>query len=231
MRFAASLKHVIADFACGYRHGRPGRIRTLQHRKRLPPAVQRRSGASQCADAGRNIPGKIERNCANRGERGFAKYLRSERLPDALGGLNLDEHAEGVNVTEFFASMAESNRSREKMLKDIRERLEDVPGIVTSTEQPLAHLISHMISGVKAQVGIKLYGDDLDTLAAKCTAIESVIKTIPGVTDAQVEQQTEIPQLQIRGQRRTTGTVWTETRRGHRICGNRDEWGRRFGNS
>jgi len=119
-------------------------------------------------------------------------------LARRTGRAELDEHAEGVNVTEFFASMDESERSREEVLEDIRERLEDVPGIVTSTEQPLAHLISHMISGVKAQVGIKLYGDDLDTLRRNAGSIEAVIKTIDGVTDAQVEQQTEIPQLQIR---------------------------------
>ncbi len=119
-------------------------------------------------------------------------------LSRRTGRAELDEHAEGVNVTEFIASMDESTRSREEILKDIRERLEDVPGIVVSVEQPLAHLISHMISGVKAQVGIKLYGDDLGTLRRNAKLIEAAIKSIDGVADAQVEQQTEIPQLQIR---------------------------------
>lgn len=119
-------------------------------------------------------------------------------LARRTGRAELDEHAEGVNVTEFFASMDESERSREEILEDIRQRLEDVPGIVTSTEQPLAHLISHMISGVKAQVGIKLYGEDLETLRRNAAAIETVIKKIDGVTDAQVEQQTLIDQLQIK---------------------------------
>ena len=113
------------------------------------------------------------------------------------GRAELDEHAEGVNVSEFFASMDESERSREEILDDIRERLEEVPGIVQSTEQPLAHLISHMISGVKAQIGIKLYGDDLNTLRRNAKLIEAAIKPIDGVKDVQVEQQTEIPQLQI----------------------------------
>ena len=119
-------------------------------------------------------------------------------LARRTGRAELDEHAEGVNVTEFFASMDESERSREEILDDVRGRLEDVPGIVISVEQPLAHLISHMISGVKAQVGIKLFGDDLDTLRRNASLIESTIKTVDGVTDAQVEQQTEIPQLQIK---------------------------------
>ena len=119
-------------------------------------------------------------------------------LARRTGRAELDEHAEGVNVTEFFASMDDSNRSREVVLDDIRARLANVPGIVVSVEQPLAHLISHMISGVKAQVGIKLYGDDLDRLRRTAQQIEAAIKTIDGVKDAQVEQQTEIPQLQIR---------------------------------
>ncbi len=119
-------------------------------------------------------------------------------LARRTGRAELDEHAEGVNVTEFFASMDDSDRSREKILDDIRQKLQDVPGIVVSVEQPLAHLISHMISGVKAQVGIKLYGDDLGTLRRNAFQIEAVIKSIEGVQDAQVEQQTEIPQLQIR---------------------------------
>ena len=50
---------------------------------------------------------------------------------------------------------------------EIRHAMEEIPGVVSSTEQPLAHLISHMISGVKAQIGIKLYGDDLDILRSQ----------------------------------------------------------------
>ena len=119
-------------------------------------------------------------------------------LARRTGRAELDEHAEGVNVTEFFASMDESDRTRTEILDDVRKRLEDVPGIVVSVEQPLAHLISHMISGVKAKVGVKLFGDDLDTLRRNAKLIESAMTTVEGATDVQVEQQTEIPQLQIR---------------------------------
>ena len=78
-------------------------------------------------------------------------------------------------MTEYVASLNESDRSREEILEDVRERLEEVPGIVFSVEQPLAHLISHMISGVKAQVGIKLYGDDLATLRQNAKLIEAAM--------------------------------------------------------
>lgn len=119
-------------------------------------------------------------------------------LSRRTGRAELDEHAEGVNVTEFIASLNESDRSREEIIREIRENVEDVPGVVVSVEQPLAHLISHMISGVKAQVGVKLYGDNLDLLRRNAKLIEAEMQLVDGVKSAQVEQQTEVPQLQIR---------------------------------
>ncbi|MAT68754.1 MAG: cation transporter [Planctomycetaceae bacterium] len=112
------------------------------------------------------------------------------------GRAELDEHAEGVNVTELFLEMDE-DADREKTLRTIRETMEDIPGVVSSTEQPLAHLISHMISGVKAQIGIKLYGDDLDVLRNKADEMKQRISGVEGLTDVVIEQQTNIPQLRI----------------------------------
>jgi len=114
------------------------------------------------------------------------------------GRAELDEHAEGVNVSEVIISFdPHSGRSREEVLEEIREELTQVPGVVISAEQPLAHLISHMLSGVKAQVGIKLYGDDLTILRQKANEMKAAMEGIEGVKDLVVEQQTEIPQLQI----------------------------------
>ncbi len=112
------------------------------------------------------------------------------------GRAELDEHAEGVNVTELFLEM-DDDADREKTLETIRETMEDIPGVVSSTEQPLAHLISHMISGVKAQIGIKLYGDDLDVLRNKAEEMKQRISGVEGLTDIVIEQQTNIPQLRI----------------------------------
>lgn len=112
------------------------------------------------------------------------------------GRAELDEHAEGVNVTELFLEMADG-ANREKTIETIRETMEDIPGVVSSTEQPLAHLISHMISGVKAQIGIKLFGDDLDVLRNKAEEMKQRISTVEGLTDVVIEQQTNIPQLRI----------------------------------
>jgi HME family heavy-metal exporter len=114
------------------------------------------------------------------------------------GRAELDEHAVTVNMSEVIASFdPNTTRSREEILDDLREALADIPGIVTSVEQPLAHLISAMLSGVNAQVGIKLYGDDLDVLRGKAEEIRKAISTVKGVADLQVEPQIDIPQLRI----------------------------------
>lgn len=121
-----------------------------------------------------------------------------QTLVRKTGRAELDEHAEGVNVSEIVASIdPHSTRSREEVLDEIREKLADIPGIVVSVEQPLAHLISHMLSGVKAQVAIKLYGDDLDVLRRTADEMKAAISGVEGVKDLQVEPQVTIPQMRI----------------------------------
>ena len=131
-----------------------------------------------------------------------------ERIKKVKGVLNfgrrtgraeLDEHAEGVNASEIIISFdPDSGRGREEVLEELREELTQVPGVVVSVEQPLSHLISHMLSGVKAQVGIKLYGDDLGLLRRTAEKMKAAIADVSGVKDLMVEPQVEIPQLQIR---------------------------------
>jgi HME family heavy-metal exporter len=114
------------------------------------------------------------------------------------GRAELDEHVMDVNVSESIVTMEpKSEISREELMSNIREAMKLVPGAVTTSEQPLQHLISHMISGVKAQIGIKVFGDDLTLLRRTAERIEGAIEDVPGVTDLLVEQQVEIPQLQI----------------------------------
>ncbi len=114
------------------------------------------------------------------------------------GRAEMDEHAEGVHVTEYIVSMnPHSGVSRQAALAVLRKDLEAIPGIEYEVEQPLAHLISHMLSGVSAQIAIKIYGDDLDTLRNKANEIKAAITGIPGLAPPVVEAQTLIPQLRI----------------------------------
>ncbi|GAB5443943.1 MAG: efflux RND transporter permease subunit [Fuerstiella sp.] len=114
------------------------------------------------------------------------------------GRAELDEHAEGVNMSEMIITFdPDTTRTREEILDDIRASMEDIPGVVTAVEQPLAHLIAHMLSGVMAQIGVKLYGDDLDVLRRRAAEMEAAIADVPGVTGLQVEPQVIIPQYRI----------------------------------
>ncbi len=121
-----------------------------------------------------------------------------QRFARRTGRAELDEHAEGVNMSEILIEMdPDSPRSREEQLAEIRDAMDQIPGIVTAVEQPIAHLISHMLSGVKAQIGIKIYGDDLDILRQAAEQVKADMELVPGVTDALVEPQVIIPQLRI----------------------------------
>jgi HME family heavy-metal exporter len=131
-------------------------------------------------------------------ERRLQRLDSIQTLIRKTGRAELDEHAVPVNITEFIAGLdPHSDQGREETLDEIREALADIPGIVTSVEQPLAHLISHMLSGVQAQVAIKLYGDDLEVLRREAQRMHAEIAGMPGITDLQVEPQIEIPQLRI----------------------------------
>ncbi len=114
------------------------------------------------------------------------------------GRAELDEHAEGVNVTEYVVTLnPHSGVSRVDTLATLRAELEAIPGIEYEAEQPLAHLMSHMLSGVSAQIAIKLYGDDLDVLRREAQAIKTAISEVQGLAPPVVEPQQLIPQLRI----------------------------------
>ena len=114
-----------------------------------------------------------------------------------------DEHAMGVEISEMIVSFdPEAGRTREQILSDIRERLKnEFPGVSTSTEQPMAHLLSHLLSGVTAQVAIKVFGDDLRELRRIGQEIEEAVKDIPGVTDLFVEPQVLVERIEVRPRR------------------------------
>jgi CzcA family heavy metal efflux pump len=116
------------------------------------------------------------------------------------GRAEMDEHASPVNVSEYILSMnPESGRHREETIKELLSELSDeVPGVDIEVEQPLAHLISHMVSGVYAQIAIKIYGDDLDTLQQLAEHVRGTIQTVPGLTPPVVEPIRQTEELHIR---------------------------------
>jgi len=118
------------------------------------------------------------------------------------GRAEQDEHAEGVHASEYLLELdPQSPRNREEQLEDIRERLAEVPGIISAVEQPISHLISHMLSGVRAQIGIRIFGDDVDQLRKEAEKMQRVLAEISGVRDLMLEPQVRIPQLQLQPDR------------------------------
>lgn len=113
------------------------------------------------------------------------------------GRAELDEHAEGVHSTEIDVDLKRSQRSRDAVLQDIRNRLAVLPAVV-NVGQPISHRLDHILSGVRAQIALKIYGDDLDTLRALAAQLRERLATIPGVTDLQIEKAVLIPQLKLR---------------------------------
>jgi CzcA family heavy metal efflux pump len=109
-----------------------------------------------------------------------------------------DDHAEGVHSSEIDVDLKPSGRSREAILDDIRSRLDALPGIAYAIGQPISHRIDHLLSGVRAQIAIKLFGADLAVLRDRAAAIDSLIGTIPGIVDLSIEKQVLVPQIDIR---------------------------------
>ncbi len=109
-----------------------------------------------------------------------------------------DEHAPPVGTTHILLSLDPSHElPRSDMLQEVRMRLQPLAGINISVGQPLAHRIDHLLTGVQAQISIKVLGADLDALSTTADQIAAGIKTIPGVADLYVEPQTMVPQLSI----------------------------------
>lgn len=114
------------------------------------------------------------------------------------GRAELDEHAMGVNVSEIDVDFKpDPQRRREEILDDIRHRVGSISGVGVNVGQPLSHLIDHTLSGVSAQIAIKIFGSDLETLRAKAAEARSALQDVKGLVDLRVEQQVLIPQLKI----------------------------------
>lgn len=113
------------------------------------------------------------------------------------GRAELDEHAEGVHSSEIEVELHEG-RPKAEVLADMRQKLGTLPGVTFTLGQPISHRLDHLLSGVRAQLAVKLFGSDLPTLRAKAEEVRRAMASVPGVVDLTVEKQVEIPQVQVR---------------------------------
>lgn len=113
------------------------------------------------------------------------------------GRAELDEHALGVNLSEIEAPFILDKRSKDELLEEMREKLKLIPGVNIEIGQPISHRIDHMLSGTMANIAIKLFGTDLNKMYSLGNQIKTAIADVEGITDLNVEQQIERPQLKI----------------------------------
>ncbi len=116
------------------------------------------------------------------------------------GRAELDEHAEGVHVSELDVGLkptAELTRSMDEIKTDIRSRLVNLPAAL-EIGQPISHRIDHMLSGVRSQIAIKIFGEDLDALRGQADVLRAKLAAIPGLADLQIEKQVLAPQIKVR---------------------------------
>ena len=114
------------------------------------------------------------------------------------GRAELDEHVQGVESSELDVTLKMRDRSKDEVLRQIRERVTLLPGTNVTIGQPISHRIDHMLSGTRANVAVKVFGDDLTLLRSLARQAEIAMKGIPGVVDLSVEQQTDIPTVRVK---------------------------------
>ncbi|MDR2937005.1 MAG: CusA/CzcA family heavy metal efflux RND transporter [Rikenellaceae bacterium] len=131
-------------------------------------------------------------------ERVLLKMPEVKTTARRTGRAEMAEHSLGTAVSEIDVPFTlPRGESKDRFLEKVRERLADIPGMVTEISQPVSHRIDAMLSGTGANIAVKLFGDDLHQLFESGNAIKAEIADVPGIADLNVEQQIEVPQLQI----------------------------------
>ncbi len=113
----------------------------------------------------------------------------------------LDEHSQATNSAEIDVNYQLQSRSQDKFMADLRKKLSNIPGITYTIGQPIGHRIDHMLSGTRANIAIKLFGTDLNKMFSLANQVKSHITDVEGLVDVNVDQQIEIPQIQIKANR------------------------------
>jgi CzcA family heavy metal efflux pump len=114
------------------------------------------------------------------------------------GRAELDEHVQGVESAEIDVRLAVKDRPRDVVLEDMRQKVSLLPGTNVTIGQPISHRIDHMLSGTRANVAVKIFGDDLPALRQLAASVQAEMSQVEGVVDLAVEAQTDIPTLTVK---------------------------------
>ncbi|MDB5696207.1 MAG: multidrug transporter AcrB [Sphingomonas bacterium] len=113
------------------------------------------------------------------------------------GRAELDEHAEGVFYSEMDVALKSSGSDRDAVAQAMRAKLDILPGSV-SVGAPIGHRLDHLLSGVQAQIVVKIFAEDLAAARALAEQLRATIADVPGIVDLRVEKQVLVPQLDLR---------------------------------
>jgi CzcA family heavy metal efflux pump len=114
------------------------------------------------------------------------------------GRAELDEHVQGVESAEIDVRLAMKDRPRAAVLEDLRQRVSLLPGTNVTIGQPISHRIDHMLSGTRANIAVKIFGDDLQMLRQIAARVQAEMAQVSGVVDLSTESQADIPTLKVR---------------------------------
>jgi HME family heavy-metal exporter len=178
---------VVAVFASGY-------AATLLPRSFLPPFNEGTLTISTLFNPGISL--------AESNRLGLIAERLIREVPEVVsvgrrtGRAELDEHAEGVHSSEIDVDLKRSERPKEAVMADIRSRLSSLP-MAVNIGQPISHRLDHLLSGVRAEIALKIYGEDLDALRTLAETLREKLSRIDGLVDLQIEKQVRIPQLRV----------------------------------
>ncbi|MBL7214300.1 MAG: efflux RND transporter permease subunit [Phycisphaerae bacterium] len=143
-------------------------------------------------------------------EKNIIKFREVEEVISRIGRPEAGSHPHPVNYSEIHIELKEKKdwedyKNKKQLVNALNESLSSYPGIQLNFTQPIQNAFDELLSGIKAQVAIKLFGEDLNVLRDKSTEIRNAIDNIPGLVDLAVEQSFGQPQIQIIANRQACG--------------------------
>jgi cobalt-zinc-cadmium resistance protein CzcA len=136
-------------------------------------------------------------------QQALLKFPEVESVVSKIGAAEIATESHGVESSEPIVTLKPRSqwrtaRTMAELIAKMRAELEKIPGVTYNFSQPIAHRVDHLVSGVKSQVAVKIFGDDMHLLRAKGEEAAALLRTVPGVTDLRVEQVTGLPNLNIK---------------------------------
>ena len=136
-------------------------------------------------------------------QQALLKFPEVESVVSKIGAAEIATESHGVESSEPIVVLKPRSQWRtahtvEELIAEMRVELEKIPGVAYNFSQPIAHRVDHLVSGVKSQVGVKIFGDDMNLLRAKAEEATALLRTVPGVTDLRAEQVAGMPNLNLK---------------------------------